>query len=61
MKASSPTPNSYTPFFIGDIIIAEAEVLSIHSTKPVTQLKITVKRQDGETVLEGEAWCYTFR
>jgi len=36
-------------------------VLSIHPTKPVTQLKITVKRQDGETVLEGEAWCYTFR
>ncbi len=29
-----------------------------HPTKPVTQLKITVKRQDGETVLEGEAWCY---
>jgi hypothetical protein len=36
-------------------------VLSIHPTKPVTQLKITVKRQDGETVLEGGAWCYTFR
>jgi acyl dehydratase len=49
------------PVFIGDTITAEAEVLSIHLTKPVTQLKITVKRQDGETVLEGEAWCYTFR
>jgi acyl dehydratase len=49
------------PVFIGDTITAEAEVLSIHPTKPVTQLKITVKRQDGETVLEGEAWCYTFR
>jgi acyl dehydratase len=48
------------PVFIGDTITAEAEVLSIHPTKPVTQLKITVKRQDGETVLEGEAWCYTF-
>jgi hypothetical protein len=30
-------------------------------TKRATQLKITVKRQDGETVLEGETWCYTFR
>ncbi len=49
------------PVFIGDTINAEAEVLSLHPTKPVTQLKITVKRQDGETVLEGEAWCYTFR
>jgi acyl dehydratase len=49
------------PVFIGDTITAEAEVLSLHPTKPVTQLKITVKRQDGEIVLEGEAWCYTFR
>lgn len=28
--------------------------------KPVTQLGIEVRRQDGETVLTGEAWCYTF-
>jgi acyl dehydratase len=49
------------PVFIGDTITAAAEVLSIHATKPVTQLKIAVTRQTGETVLEGEAWCYTFR
>lgn len=49
------------PVFIGDTITAEAEVLSVHATKPVTQLKMTIKRQEGETVLEGEAWCYTFR
>jgi acyl dehydratase len=49
------------PVFVGDTITAEAEVLSIHPTKPVTQLRITVKRQDGETALDGEAWCYTFR
>ncbi len=48
------------PVFIGDTITAEAEVLSVHPNKPVTQLHITVRRQDGETVLEGEAWCYTF-
>ncbi len=48
------------PVFIGDTITAQAEVLSVHESKPVTQLKIRVTRQDGETVLDGEAWCYTF-
>ena len=48
------------PVFIGDTITAEAEIISIHETKPVTHLKIKVTRQDGEIVLEGEAWCYTF-
>ena len=49
-----------SPVFIGDTITAEAEVLFVHATKPVTQLKMTVRRQEGETVLEGDAWCYTF-
>jgi acyl dehydratase len=48
------------PVFIGDTITAEAEVLSVHESKPVTQLGVTVTRDDGSTVLEGEAWCYTF-
>jgi acyl dehydratase len=48
------------PVYIGDAITAEAEVLSVHATKPVTQLRIEVRRQTGETVLEGEAWCYRF-
>ena len=48
------------PVFIGDTITAEAEVLSVHATKPVTQLGMKVTRQTGESVLEGEAWCYTF-
>ena len=47
------------PVFIGDSITAEAEVLSVHDTKPVTQLKIVVTRQNKEVVLEGEAWCFT--
>ncbi len=34
--------------------------LSVHATEPVCQLGIHVTPQDGETVLEGEAWCYTF-
>lgn len=49
------------PVFIGDTITAEAEVKSVHETKPVTQLAMTVTRQDGTVVLEGEAWCYTAR
>jgi acyl dehydratase len=52
--------NFTAPVFIGDTITAKAEVMSIHKSKPVTELKISVKRQTGETVLEGEAWCYTF-
>lgn len=48
------------PVFIGDTITAEAEVLSVHDSKPVCQLAISVKRDDGEEVLTGEAWCYTF-
>ena len=47
------------PVFIGDTITAEVEVMSVHASKPVTQLRIVVTRQTGETVLEGEAWCYT--
>ncbi|MDH3224661.1 MAG: MaoC family dehydratase [Gemmatimonadota bacterium] len=49
------------PVFVGDSITAEAVVKSVHDTKPVCQLAIRVSRSDGETVLEGEAWCYTFR
>ena len=49
-----------SPVFIGDTITASATVMSVHETKPVTQLQIKVSRQNGETVLEGEAWCYTF-
>jgi acyl dehydratase len=48
------------PVYIDDTITAAAEVLSVHPTKPVTQLAIRVTRQTGDVVLEGEAWCYTF-
>ena len=47
------------PVFIGDTITAEAEVLSVHATKPVTELRVQVTRGDGTTVLEGVAWCFT--
>ena len=48
------------PVFIGDTVTAEAEIVSIHESKPVTELAVTVTRSDGEIVLEGTAWCYTF-
>ena len=49
------------PVYIGDTITAEAVVLSVHETKPVCQLGVTIKRQTGEVVLEGETWCYTLK
>jgi acyl dehydratase len=48
------------PVYIGDTITAEAEVVSVHPSKPVTQLRVSITRSDGTSVLEGEAWCYTF-
>lgn len=48
------------PVYIGDTIEAEAIVKDIHPIKPVSKLGVTIKRQNGEIVLEGEAWCYTF-
>ena len=47
------------PVYIGDTIVGEVEVLEIHATKPVTKLKATVLRQEGDVVLEGVCWCYT--
>jgi acyl dehydratase len=49
------------PVFVDDTVTGEVEVVSIHDSKPVTQLAVVVKRGDGEVVLEGEAWCYTMR
>jgi acyl dehydratase len=48
------------PVYIGDRITATVTVVSVHETKPVTQLAVEVVRDGEETVLEGEAWCYTF-
>ena len=48
------------PVFIGDTITGEVELLEVHATKPVTRIRAIVRRQDGQVVLEGECWCYTF-
>src|SRR6185295_16302672 len=47
------------PVYVGETILAEVEVVRVHATKPVTQLSVKVTKDSGETVLEGEAWCYT--
>ena len=49
------------PVYIGDTITAIAEVLKVHPEKPVPQLQIEITRQTGESVLEGEAWCFTMQ
>ena len=37
--------NYPSPVFIGDTITAEAEIMEVHATKPVTKLKMTITRQ----------------
>jgi acyl dehydratase len=46
------------PVFVGDTIIATAEVTEVHATKPVCTLAVTIARQDGEVVLTGTTRCY---
>lgn len=48
------------PVFIDDTIVGEVEVLEVHERKPVTHLRVEVRRADHQIVLRGEAWCYTF-
>jgi acyl dehydratase len=48
------------PVYIDDTITAEAEVISVHPSKPVTELRVQIKRSDGTIVLDGETWCFTF-
>ncbi len=43
----------------GDTITGAVEILEAREDKPITKLATTVTRQDGVTVLEGTAVCYT--
>ena len=43
------------PVFIGDMVIANVEVLSIRDDKPIITLRTWVDNQNGECVLDGEA------
>lgn len=43
----------------GDLITGRVEVTRVRSDKPITHLKTSVIRQDGEVCVEGTAVCYT--
>jgi len=43
----------------GDEITGRVEVLEVRTDKPITKLRTEVVRDDGTTVLEGQALCYT--
>jgi acyl dehydratase len=42
----------------GDEITAEAEVLSVHESKPICTLQTTITNQDGTVVLDGTALVF---
>lgn len=44
----------------GDTITGRVEILEVREDKPITKLTTRVSRDDGTTVLTGEALCYTF-
>lgn len=43
----------------GDTITGTVEVLEVREDKPITKLATRVVRDDGVTVVEGDATCYT--
>ena len=43
----------------GDVITGRVEVTGVRPDKPITHLKTSVIRQDGEVCVEGTAVCYT--
>ncbi len=46
------------PVYIGDTLHAEATVKSVRSKRNMAELEFTVRNQDGELVLEGEALVF---
>lgn len=48
------------PVFIGDTVVAEAEVIEVRTNRPITRLRCVARRQDGMEVLRGECLVYTF-
>ena len=45
----------------GDVITGTAEVTSARTDKPITELDVSVTRDDGVTAVEGHAVCWTER
>ena len=47
------------PVFVGDTVIAEAEVIDARADKPITRLRCVARTTDGTEVLRGECLVYT--
>ncbi len=47
------------PVFIGDTVVAEAEVVEARADKPITRLRCVARRGDGTEVLRGTCLVYT--
>ena len=47
------------PVYVGDTVIAEAEVIEARGDKPITRLRCVARRADGTEVLRGECLVYT--
>jgi acyl dehydratase len=46
------------PVYIGDMLTAEGEITSVRESRHIYQMTFTVRNQDGEAVLTGEATVY---
>jgi acyl dehydratase len=55
----SVTWNFKAPVRPGDVITGRVVVTEVRSDKPITKLATTVIRDDGVTVVDGTAICYT--
>lgn len=51
--------NFRAPVRPGDEITGTVRVLEVRSDKPITRLEVTVTRDDGTVVLDGNTLCYT--
>jgi acyl dehydratase len=49
------------PVYIGDTVVAEAEVIEARADKPITRLRCVARRDDGTEVLRGECVVYTMQ
>ena len=49
------------PVYVGDTVVAEAEVIEARRDKPITRLRCVARRADGTEVLRGECVVYTLR
>ena len=47
------------PVYVGDTVIAEAEVIDARADKPITRLRCVARTADGTEVLRGECLVYT--